>query len=132
MEVTDASELMYDADGFPVIYPNLERLRMYDQSDFDCERIYIPDIIPFPSLKILDLNLEYPFGDDLPFRGNDIGIEYLTIYIDSKNVQVLSNSLEFEKQCKSLKKVTVYEHPRLSDLKSIMPADMTKFIRKLL
>ncbi|KAJ2427897.1 hypothetical protein GGF41_001533, partial [Coemansia sp. RSA 2531] len=82
-------------------------------------------------LKKLDLDLEYPFGDDLPFRGNNVGLEYLGVYTDCINVKVLNDSLGFAKQCKSLKKVVVHDYPQGVDLDYVGQVDMTRFLRKL-
>ncbi|KAJ2041769.1 hypothetical protein H4S03_000133, partial [Coemansia sp. S3946] len=52
-------------------------------------RPVVENLVPFPKLKKLHINMEYPFGDDLLFRGNCETLEQLHIELDIQTIVML-------------------------------------------
>ncbi|KAJ1922919.1 hypothetical protein LPJ71_001033 [Coemansia sp. S17] len=63
-------------------------IRNTDDFD-DHERVVSPDVVPFPSLQQLMLMPEYPFGDDVVFRGNASTLKYLELGLTSSTASLL-------------------------------------------
>ncbi|KAJ2431229.1 hypothetical protein GGF41_000641, partial [Coemansia sp. RSA 2531] len=127
-----AKALIYDVNDVPVVYPKLLHLQMYMVVLNDSSApVFAPGIVPFPVLKSLQLQMGYPFGDDVMFRGNSDTLEELEIRLSREMMAMLNNSQAFGKEYKSLKRVLVNElgHDRYQSPSS---DDMVhKFIRSL-
>ncbi|KAJ2100374.1 hypothetical protein GGI09_002305, partial [Coemansia sp. S100] len=95
--ITDISSLIQDSDGSYAEYPCLRTLELHNDSELD--RLYSDDVlfsrtelnilrlpvfagaIPFPGLRRLCIQIDYPFGDDTLFRGNSATLEYLDLQL---------------------------------------------------
>ncbi|KAJ2878442.1 hypothetical protein H4R27_005813, partial [Coemansia aciculifera] len=63
--------LIRNTDGSYVTYPRLLKLFLSWREDYDDhDRVVSRDVVPFPNLERLMILTEYPFGDDVVFRGN--------------------------------------------------------------
>ncbi|KAJ2161135.1 hypothetical protein GGF46_001725 [Coemansia sp. RSA 552] len=80
---------------FPILHRNAETLTrvaiLYkDFKGFD--RLYtdVDDYpAPFPRLEQLEIDFEYPFGDDLPFQGNTKSLRSLSLEMGDKSIMLL-------------------------------------------
>ncbi|KAJ2352477.1 hypothetical protein GGF43_003745, partial [Coemansia sp. RSA 2618] len=52
----------------------------------------IDHVAPFPRLQHLQVTLEYPFSDDLPFRGNSSTLSFLSVGLNPRMIRLLRNS----------------------------------------
>ncbi|KAJ2062720.1 hypothetical protein GGI17_002227 [Coemansia sp. S146] len=87
------SQLLQNVDGSPVQYPYLTSLRLELRQDWDEEVDQqplpaFPGASPFPKLRRLSFTSGYPFGDDTPFRSNAYTLEYLYLYLCSREVRI--------------------------------------------
>ncbi|KAJ2860194.1 hypothetical protein GGH94_005662 [Coemansia aciculifera] len=78
-------------DGDFVTYPHLHTLKLNGYSVFDTELTYpvFTGVVPFPSLRHLQILYEYSFGDDVVFRGNAATLESLVLHLSDSAVSVL-------------------------------------------
>ncbi|KAJ2886699.1 hypothetical protein H4R27_000488 [Coemansia aciculifera] len=78
-------------DGDFVTYPLLHTLKLDGYSVFDTELTYpvFTGVVPFPSLRHLQILYEYNFGDDVVFRSNAATLESLVLYLSDSAVSVL-------------------------------------------
>ncbi|KAJ2074840.1 hypothetical protein IW146_001607 [Coemansia sp. RSA 922] len=89
-------------------YPCLHTLMLHSHRDtWPTRMAVIKDIVPFPRLLRLSLLLDYPFGDDILFRGNAATLEYLELSLLPKTVSKL----------KKYKVFTPTSHPNLQCVK---------------
>ncbi|KAJ1925592.1 hypothetical protein GGI09_001766 [Coemansia sp. S100] len=102
MELTD---LVIDcAGGGYLEYPCLHTLMIHSHREpCPTRKPVIKDVVPFPRLLRLSLLLDYPFGDDILFRGNARTLEYLELSLLPKTVSKL----------KKYKVFTPTSHPNL-------------------
>ncbi|KAJ2257429.1 hypothetical protein GGI13_000909 [Coemansia sp. RSA 455] len=95
--ITDISSLIQDYDGSYAEYPCLRTLELHNDSELDT--LYSDDVsfsrtelnisrlpgfagaIPFPGLRRLCIQIDYPFGDETLFRGNSASLEYLELQL---------------------------------------------------
>ncbi|KAJ2833203.1 hypothetical protein FBU31_001945 [Coemansia sp. 'formosensis'] len=126
----DIRGLIRNIDGSYVTYPHLTKLYLYWQAD--CEehdRVVSRNVVPFPSLQQLMIMAEYPFGDDVVFRGNASTLESLYIELPSSVTSMLCRLGVF----------TSVSHPRLQCVDIVSydedipdsfdtPADYAQFI----
>ncbi|KAJ2020155.1 hypothetical protein GGI06_002412 [Coemansia sp. S85] len=109
--LNNANALFYDVEGNTVVYPNVQDLTMVAyMPDSPNERLLVPDAVPFPKLKTLEVFLEYPYGDDVLFRGNSGTLESLTIWADKETVEMLNSSPAFGNKFTSLRKLAIANH----------------------
>ncbi|KAJ2060935.1 hypothetical protein GGH13_006695, partial [Coemansia sp. S155-1] len=104
--VVDASRFVQGSEGSYVEYPNLHTLalrhsptldRWYRlgltlprQADWERAQLPVfPGATPFPKLQWLMINIDYPFGDDTPFRGNASTLRSLYMVLYHTTVDVL-------------------------------------------
>ncbi|KAJ2790118.1 hypothetical protein GGI18_001998, partial [Coemansia linderi] len=86
----DICGLIRNTDGNSITYPRLLGLSLRCRIDFDNhERVVTPDLVPFPNLQHLTLRPEYPFGDDVVFRGNASTLETLELGLFSMTISLL-------------------------------------------
>ncbi|KAJ2022653.1 hypothetical protein GGI06_001724 [Coemansia sp. S85] len=78
--IANIASLIRNADGLYVQYPYLHTFKLYQPRSRDLRRLpSFPDALPFPNLRRLLVEYEYPFGDDTVFRGNSATLESLTL-----------------------------------------------------
>ncbi|KAJ2823863.1 hypothetical protein GGI24_003562 [Coemansia furcata] len=76
--------------GLSTEYPCLHTLSVHLVVDpTESQRLTINEAVPFPRLRYLNLTGYYPFGDDLPFRGNAASLESLVLGLSQALVTVL-------------------------------------------
>ncbi|KAJ2025207.1 hypothetical protein IWW57_003460, partial [Coemansia sp. S610] len=88
-------------------------------------------VVPFPKLTTLLVYERYPFGDDVPFRGNNKTLEYVNIAMDSQAVEILDKSKAVESKFASMRHVVIQEDDVFCDLSDVPEATMIGFLRKL-
>ncbi|KAJ2054454.1 hypothetical protein GGI03_004881 [Coemansia sp. RSA 2337] len=88
--VNRTEKLFIDSNNELVVYPKLQSLTF---TTWEQEKIryrpVVENLVPFPKLKKLHINMEYPFGDDLLFRGNCETLEQLHIELDIQTIVML-------------------------------------------
>ncbi|KAJ2252904.1 hypothetical protein GGI13_003007 [Coemansia sp. RSA 455] len=106
MELTD---LVIDStSGGYLEYPCLRTLMIYSYHDTcPTRQPVIKDVVPFPRLLRLSVLLDYPFDDDILFRGNARTLEYLELRLLPMTVLMLSEHRVF----------TPTSHPNLKCIK---------------
>ncbi|KAJ2580524.1 hypothetical protein GGH95_002544 [Coemansia sp. RSA 1836] len=88
--VNRTERLFMDPSGALIVYPKLQRLTFTSWEQGKIEyRPKIDQVVPFPALNRLCINMEYPFGDDLLFRGNCETLEQLHIELDMQTIVML-------------------------------------------
>ncbi|KAJ2878555.1 hypothetical protein H4R27_005763, partial [Coemansia aciculifera] len=75
------------------------------------QEVFVKDIVPFPRLLRLSVLSDYPFGDDILFRGNAATLEYLEVGLLPETVSMLREYRVF----------TPTSHPNLKCVKLDMP-----------
>ncbi|KAJ2085455.1 hypothetical protein GGI09_006880 [Coemansia sp. S100] len=86
----DICGIIRNTDGSYITYPCLVSLYLWCRLDFDDhERVVSPDVVPFPRLQQLTLMPEYPFGDDVVFRGNASTLKCLELGLTSSTASLL-------------------------------------------
>ncbi|KAJ2850932.1 hypothetical protein J3B02_003618 [Coemansia erecta] len=77
----DLNDLIEDYQGNPVVYPNMEKLRLVNSmlEDADYEPNTPSTEVQFPKLRYLLIDIKYPFIDDILFRGNHQTLMFLYI-----------------------------------------------------
>ncbi|KAJ2053234.1 hypothetical protein H4S04_000805, partial [Coemansia sp. S16] len=86
----DICGIIRNIDGSYITYPCLVSLYLWCRIDFDDhERVVSPDVVPFPRLQHLTLMPEYPFGDDVVFRGNASTLKCLELGLTSSTASLL-------------------------------------------
>ncbi|KAJ1916092.1 hypothetical protein LPJ71_002003 [Coemansia sp. S17] len=123
--------IIYDNNNNAVTYPNLQHLQINDREFRPNDRELAPNIVPFPSLKSVHILMDYPFADDVMFRGNSNTLEYLDFGVDLETMDMINKSLEFRHQRKCLKKVIVGEDYDSFGLAYALQADVTTLLSKL-
>ncbi|KAJ2467070.1 hypothetical protein GGI03_001765 [Coemansia sp. RSA 2337] len=103
----DAMGLIRDADGGYTEYPRLRVLKLehYSGKFMDGKPVF-PDAAPFSSLRVLRMS-DYPFGNDVVFRGNAATLEYLDLEADSEIMEMFKERSLF----------TPTSHPKLQYVK---------------
>ncbi|KAI8324963.1 hypothetical protein GQ54DRAFT_331302 [Martensiomyces pterosporus] len=79
-------------DGTTVIYPNLRRLRTLAlgyRGPYDAASLPAPQGAPFPALRHLSIADQYPFSNDVLFRGNSTTLEYLALKLTPHLLDVI-------------------------------------------
>ncbi|KAI9482414.1 hypothetical protein BX667DRAFT_519738 [Coemansia mojavensis] len=85
----DIEQLLLDDQNQPVVYPNLATLAMIKDDEFAIKRKTLPNFVPFPCLKVLYLDIEYPFGTELIFKANLNSLSSICIQVDDYTVEML-------------------------------------------
>ncbi|KAJ2882974.1 hypothetical protein H4R27_003076 [Coemansia aciculifera] len=82
--------------GEYVNYPRLHtfKLKMVKKSQAIRGPV-LGDTVPFPYLRRLYVGANYPFGDDVLFRGNSATLEYLSLALYQETVAILSTHCVF-------------------------------------
>ncbi|KAJ2074943.1 hypothetical protein GGH13_000973 [Coemansia sp. S155-1] len=110
MELTD---LVIDrTSGSYLEYPCLHTLMIHSHHEpCSTRKAVTQDIVSFPRLLRLSVLLDYPFDDDILFRGNACTLEYLELRLFAKTVSIL----------KKYKVFTPTSHPNLKCVKLDIP-----------
>lgn len=85
--------------GNYVIYPQLQFLHIHWRVNSSGSSMYSmspPRIVPFPNLKTLCCYGQYPFGDDVMFRGNQHSLQCLDLHLESRIAGILTESRIFD------------------------------------
>ncbi|KAJ2744329.1 hypothetical protein GGI20_003056 [Coemansia sp. BCRC 34301] len=87
----DIGTLINSHEDYLVVYPNLSRLQFTATSTLQqtTKSRVNKGVVPFPKLQVLRLNIDYPFADDVLFRGNSQTLEYLKIKPDIETIYML-------------------------------------------
>ncbi|KAJ2882370.1 hypothetical protein IWW38_005668 [Coemansia aciculifera] len=110
----DIADFIQNTDGSCVEYPQLILLKLAAKSEFEEPQRYgLTDAVPFPSLKCLHIDFDFPFNDDTPFRGNAATLEMLKIRLSSKTVSTL-------RQCRVF---TPVSHPNMRYVRLVRHCD---------
>ncbi|KAJ2815911.1 hypothetical protein FBU31_006762, partial [Coemansia sp. 'formosensis'] len=103
-EFVDIRGLIQNTDGSYVSYPQLLKLYICWQEEFDEHgKVFPRDVVPFPSIRQLVFSFKYPFGDDIAFRGNGSTLEQLDLKVSSSVATMLRRLVVF----------TPVSHPKL-------------------
>ncbi|KAJ2430450.1 hypothetical protein GGF41_000990 [Coemansia sp. RSA 2531] len=132
IDLQDANALICNASGEAVVYSKLQYLKM-------CGRVVIHSdanstssaIALFPVLRIIKLNMTYPFHDDVLFRGNTATLEYLSLKLDYNTVVLLNEKRVFESNNKALQHVSIDEGFKNDDITRVPKSAMNRFLNNL-
>ncbi|KAJ2353210.1 hypothetical protein GGH92_000799 [Coemansia sp. RSA 2673] len=106
--VCSSKSLFYDINDNEVIYPNLTSLQVYSVGYCNAgTRPPVPNIVPFPILQSLRVRHQYPFSDDVLFRGNSTTLTCLRFHFHMAIVKIINEHRVFDTKHKSLSKVVV-------------------------
>ncbi|KAJ2836829.1 hypothetical protein FBU31_001274 [Coemansia sp. 'formosensis'] len=126
--------LVSDYAGNTIIYPNLQKLDMTEWTHSIHRRRLSTDSnhIPFPRLKLLKLDMEYPFTDETPFKGNSRTLESLMVRLDPITVDMLRTSATFASgQYARLQNVSVKSLDPSSEVQTVTDYTYTSFVLKM-
>ncbi|KAJ2837693.1 hypothetical protein FBU31_001088 [Coemansia sp. 'formosensis'] len=110
----DAIGLIEDADGNYAEYPRLRVLKLrHGSGDYRVNKPVFHGAVPFPRLRHLTMD-DYPFGDDVVFRGNADALEYLDMKaLWSDTIMLMKHSLFVPTSHPKLQYVKFELHDRL-------------------
>ncbi|KAJ2880992.1 hypothetical protein H4R27_004380 [Coemansia aciculifera] len=101
IEIADESDWLNLIDGgteIPAIYNNLTLFTLEVLGDpYDSVWMEIKDVAPFPSLSVLAVRGNYPFDDDLFFRGNGATMQSLRLPFSAIARNILSRFSVFQR-----------------------------------
>ncbi|KAJ2745570.1 hypothetical protein GGI20_002057 [Coemansia sp. BCRC 34301] len=88
--VNRTEQLFMDPNNALIMFPRLKTLEFttWEQAKIRL-RPTVAQVVPFPALSRLRINMEYPFGDDVLFRGNCETLEHLHIELDIQTIMML-------------------------------------------
>ncbi|KAJ2004356.1 hypothetical protein GGI04_002637 [Coemansia thaxteri] len=85
--MSHTERLFVDRDGSPVVYSKLQSLVFKTWDDeLISYRPVADNAEPFPALRRLEVYMEYPFGDDVLFRGNSDTLRKVHLELDVQTV----------------------------------------------
>ncbi|KAJ2259041.1 hypothetical protein GGI13_000195 [Coemansia sp. RSA 455] len=128
------SYLVSGYDGSAIEYPHLYKLVLSEWT------IDVPHRkpstgnkhIPFPKLKQLSVDMEYPFSDETLFKGNSRTLECLMMRLDPITIDMLRTSDTFANgQYAKLRNVSVKSLDPFSEVQSISDYIYTSFVLKM-
>ncbi|KAJ2750402.1 hypothetical protein GGI19_005126 [Coemansia pectinata] len=131
---THVSYLVSGYDSSAIEYPNLYKLVLAEWTIDTPHRK--PSTgnkhIPFPKLKLLSVDMEYPFSDETLFKGNSRTLECLMMRLDPITIDMLRTSDTFANgQYAKLRNVTVKSLDPFSEVQSISDYIYTSFVLKM-
>ncbi|KAJ2756021.1 hypothetical protein GGI19_001202 [Coemansia pectinata] len=105
-----------DESSVYVQYPQLHRLKLdtFIIPEDMTEQVF-PGAMPFPKLRHITLDGQYPLGDEAIFRGNAATLEYLSLMISPEKLVLFRERRVF----------TPTSHPNLRYVRIFQPADVT-------
>ncbi|KAJ2158204.1 hypothetical protein GGF46_003948 [Coemansia sp. RSA 552] len=100
-------KLFVDSDGTPVVYTFLREIILESEQDpcwISTDMRGLELGAPFPQLRKLEIEFDYPFNDDLPFRDNLESLEHIKLSINETHVRMLlRHNVLAKSRLKSLK-----------------------------
>ncbi|KAJ2073759.1 hypothetical protein GGH13_001787, partial [Coemansia sp. S155-1] len=91
IDISNANMILYGTDGEAVVYPNLQHLQLRWCAKHDTDPMVVTaETVLFPVLRTLQLGSQYPFNNDVLFRGNTATLEYLQITLDRGDVSMFN------------------------------------------
>ncbi|KAJ2875944.1 hypothetical protein GGH93_001149 [Coemansia aciculifera] len=106
--VRDVADLVRDSDSGYTEYPCLKTLKLNVWMNMDESPLSVADgVVLFPALRHLSILGDYPFDDDVLFRGNSAILEYLSIMPAHETCQIICEHKVF----------TPTSHPKLQCVK---------------
>ncbi|KAJ2780484.1 hypothetical protein H4R18_003428 [Coemansia javaensis] len=89
-------QLFVDDRGAPVEYRSLESVMLDSFPGAGPEPVTLPEAcVPFPHLQTLHLMLNYPFADELPFRGNSTTLTDVILCAGYRSMAMLAGRRVF-------------------------------------
>ncbi|KAJ1880270.1 hypothetical protein H4R99_003923 [Coemansia sp. RSA 1722] len=122
----DPTGLLYDENNTSVVYSSLQKL--YIAQAIGIQGLVLPktqNVTHFPRLRSLEINCQYPFGDDVLLRNNADTIEHICIPLDREFMHMNAKSNIFTpdkfKHLRSIKLLNYYGAQEMSqdDIDSI-------------
>ncbi|KAJ2751097.1 hypothetical protein GGI19_004699 [Coemansia pectinata] len=102
--ITVITSLIQNADGSYAQYPCLHTFKLSCQRGSHVSQWpEFPGAVPFPRLRVLNIGMVNPFGDDIVFRGNAATLESLFFPLNTETVRILREGKVF----------TPVSHPKL-------------------
>ncbi|KAJ2830899.1 hypothetical protein GGI24_001785, partial [Coemansia furcata] len=119
-KVKDISDIVLEPSGGYVEYPSLHTLKLHGQLNVSntgarvgqrpsqvtadmAQRQVFPGAKPFPVLRLLSVDIDYPFSDDTLFRGNFATLERLDLKVYPATLDIIRKHSVF----------TTDSHPKL-------------------
>ncbi|KAJ2031963.1 hypothetical protein IWW57_000456 [Coemansia sp. S610] len=126
--------LVSNYSGRAVVYPNLHKLVMDERTYFPHHQKTATNKkhIPFPKLKLLTVDMEYPFNDETLFKGNGRTLECLKMRLDPITIDMLRTNDTFASgQYPKLRNVSVRGLELFTEVQSISDYIYTSFVLKM-
>ncbi|KAJ2835438.1 hypothetical protein FBU31_001620 [Coemansia sp. 'formosensis'] len=127
----DASDIFSDPDGGGYLeFPSMHTLKIGAISNIEpSKKAVFKEIVPFPRLRRLSAISDYPFGDDVVFRGNAVTLEFLELELAPKMVAMLREYKVFSPTSHPNLKCVIFR-PRACSLPSAFSTvtDYTQFV----
>ncbi|KAJ2880112.1 hypothetical protein H4R27_004921 [Coemansia aciculifera] len=131
---THVPYLVSGYDSSAIEYPNLYKLVLAEWTIDTPHRKPSTSNkhIPFPKLKLLSVDMEYPFSDETLFKGNSRTLECLMMRLDPITIDMLRTSDTFANgQYAKLRNVSVKSLDPFSEVQSISDYIYTSFVLKM-
>ncbi|KAJ2840722.1 hypothetical protein FBU31_000182 [Coemansia sp. 'formosensis'] len=86
----DVSGCLSDPDGGGYLeFPSMHTLKICTSNIEPSKKAVFKNFVPFPRLQRLSTTSDYPFGDDVLFRGNANTLEFLELELTHETVSML-------------------------------------------
>ncbi|KAJ2461610.1 hypothetical protein GGF42_000082 [Coemansia sp. RSA 2424] len=125
----DSSKLIRDTNGSCIAYSCLQSLYLdiWNESATS-ERPSFGTFVAFPILRHVNIRSQYPFSDDMLFRGNAAMLESLQMLMEADTVMMLKECQVFTRASHPwLQSVAIYEDGLIPSLFAIY-ADFIQFV----
>ncbi|KAJ2768710.1 hypothetical protein IWQ56_002837 [Coemansia nantahalensis] len=112
--LADVGLLVADATGAAVAYPALEELRLSCWYYLEVPLVRpCTTHVPFPRLRLLALDMDYPFADDTLFRGNAETLAVLSMNVDANTIAMTRRHRLFDGVARRLGRL---QHVRVKNI----------------
>ncbi|KAJ2488383.1 hypothetical protein IWW37_004846 [Coemansia sp. RSA 2050] len=131
--LNSVTRLFRTEQGEGVIYPNMQFLTLTDRcilvpSELPCTA----RVAPFPNLVSLRVDMLYPFGDDVMFRGNSATLQFMEVTPDPVLLTTLHNYKVFDEGKYKALRHLCFNQVVNESIDTTAPAPMmAKFLGKL-
>ncbi|KAJ1989602.1 hypothetical protein GGI25_004648 [Coemansia spiralis] len=129
------SRLFIDSNSDYVAYKNLTDLDLFTKAtDYSIapNREVFANFIPFPVLERANIDIVYPFGDDVAFRGNTKTLKSITLRIDHNTQRMfITNKVFAGGRFTQLKQVKLHSHIQFFDDIQALSDDAAVFINDI-